>query len=101
MTESKTQLHDRIVCEILAQSQQSFTLAKGYYNFALIVTGTSVCLSIGWMGAIASGKLSDGAIAATARTLPLVGCVRLLNTARAHLESASKQLNEVLDNLEE
>ena len=52
------------------------------------------------MGAVAAGKLSDRAIAATAGTLPLVGCVQLLNTARKHLESASEQLNQVLDNLE-
>lgn len=101
MTESKTQLQDRIVCEILVQSRQSFALAKRYYNFALVIMGASVCLSIGWMGAVAAGKLSDRAIAATAGTLPLVGCVRLLNTARLHLESASEQLNAVLDNLEE
>ena len=91
---------DRIVGEILRQSQQSFALAKRHYNFALAVTGISVCVSLGSMGAIAAGKLSERAIAATAGTLPLVGCVQLLNTARKHIESASEQLNDVLDNLD-
>jgi hypothetical protein len=92
-------LSDRVIQEILTQSQQSFALAKRQYHLALTTTAISVCISLGSMGAVAAGKLGDRAIAATAQTLPLVGCVQLLNSARKHIASASEQLNEVLDNL--
>ncbi len=94
-----THINAQILAEILLQARESFALAKHNYRLALAATSASVLISLTGIGIIASGRASEGAIAAATGALPIIGCVQLLKTAGEQLESASKQLNQTLDNL--
>lgn len=92
-------LNSQIISEILLQARESFALAKHHYRLALAATSASVLISVIGLGIAVSGRSSEGAIATATGALPLIGCIQLLQSAGGQLESASRQLNETLDNL--